>query len=150
MRIAIALHMQIDSTIAGNENGSLLIPDLRKSACGDLDASGDEIHSAMLKTVCTGPRVGPASPHDLTLACLTLPAYVPRCALWCCLSDATASGPGVGASLCERCRCVYYCSPTCQRAHWAEHKVGCRGPRRIGMPSAPSTTDDSDSAPVAK
>ena len=133
----IALSMQVDSTIAGNENG-LLVSDLRKSACGDVDASGDAIHRAMLKTVCCRPRVGPASPHELTLACLTLPSYVPRCALRGCLSDTTANRSGVGVSLCERCRCVYYCSPTCQRAHWAEHKVGCRGPRGIGMPSAPS------------
>ena len=27
---------------------------------------------------------------------------------------------------CQRCLCVWYCSPDCQREHWAtEHKQAC-------------------------
>jgi hypothetical protein len=30
---------------------------------------------------------------------------------------------------CERCRAAYYCDAACQKAHWKDHKGGCRPPQ---------------------
>lgn len=32
---------------------------------------------------------------------------------------------GYGLSSCARCRVAAYCGPTCQKAHWREHKAAC-------------------------
>lgn len=34
-------------------------------------------------------------------------------------------GKDAPPNLCSRCRCIAYCGPECQRAHWPLHKAGC-------------------------
>jgi hypothetical protein len=36
-----------------------------------------------------------------------------------------AACAGAGAKRCARCKLVFYCSATCQKNHWAEHRKTC-------------------------
>jgi hypothetical protein len=47
---------------------------------------------------------------------------------------------------CSRCRCVYYCSKTCQIKHWSKHKSECRDVNILKAQLLGS--DDSNIAPV--
>ncbi|PHH78624.1 hypothetical protein CDD83_3951 [Cordyceps sp. RAO-2017] len=58
------------------------------------------------------------------------PALDFPCANW---SADNKACKGIGGFSCGSCRLVNYCSPDCQRAHWACHKTDCKQP--LGKPS---------------
>jgi hypothetical protein len=55
---------------------------------------------------------------------------------------AACSGTERRLQRCARCHAVVYCSPACQRQHWAEHKLRCK--RLAESPAASSITDSLD------
>jgi len=34
----------------------------------------------------------------------------------------------LGAKPCARCKCTFYCSPSCQKSAWKKHKKTCKAP----------------------
>ena len=43
-----------------------------------------------------------------------------------CANCGAGNGPELKLSQCSRCRGVWYCCKSCQRADWAQHKAGCK------------------------
>ncbi len=64
--------------------------------------------------------------------------------LWKMYGCGGCSLPGQGFRLCARCRSVRFCSRTCQKAAWPEHKKVCRKREDAAEPSTLQDPSDPD------
>jgi hypothetical protein len=60
----------------------------------------------------------------------------PRCAEWTCARQETGTETFLR---CGRCLAVTYCSSTCQKSHWKQHKPNCTPPQNDDTAAAAST-----------